>query len=98
VDGDVEEESRNQPDYTSNRSEADGDVGSQAAWGEALEEAVQLYHSTPRLVPESRSEAQCNQSEAVDQRMSTTREGCVETLDYTLVSVLCNMHTCPAQS
>jgi hypothetical protein len=85
VDGDVEEESRIQRDDASNRSEADGDVGSQAAWDEALEEAVRLHNFTPRRVLGDHSEAPSNQSGAEDQGMSITKEGCVENLDCTLM-------------
>jgi hypothetical protein len=83
VDGDFDEESRNQPDYASNHKEMDGDVGSRAAWDEALEEAVRLHNSTPRRVQGDHSEAHSSQSEAADQEMSVTREGCIETLDCT---------------
>jgi hypothetical protein len=83
VDGGVEEESRNQPDITSNHSEVVGDVGSQAAWDEALEEAVRLHNSTPRQVLEGHSEAPSSQSEEGIQEVSVTKEGCIEVLDCT---------------
>jgi hypothetical protein len=84
VDGDVdEEESRNQPYITSNHSEVVGDVGSQAAWDEALEEAVRLHNSTPWQVLGGHSEAPSSQSKEGSQEMSVTKEGCIEVLDCT---------------
>jgi hypothetical protein len=75
VDGGVEEESRNQPDITSNHIAVVGDVGSQAAWDEALEEAVRLHNSTPRRVPEGHSEAPSSQSEKEARRCRSPRKG-----------------------
>jgi hypothetical protein len=97
ADDDVDKtESRNLPDYASNHKEADGDVdneGSQALWNEALEEAVQLYRSTPKRTTEGRGSQWKRSQDAwgpghgeakYPQSSMTEQEGChVEALDCT---------------
>jgi Retroviral aspartyl protease len=77
VGSEDEEGSQYAEGYASNHREVDGDVGSQVIRDKALDEAVQLYHSTTRRVSRDRNE------DEYSPEMSTAGEGGTETLDCT---------------